>query len=140
MGERREVPVYCYQCVAGPDLLKVEVEDGVATRIASNFDIREEHPGGGRVCVKAYGLIQKTYNPDRVRQPMKRTNPRKGRDEDPGFVPIDWEEAYEIIADRLLRYESELERVVVRVHKPHAPLPGVLRDVFVEVTRGRSAG
>ena len=45
MGERREVPVYCYQCVAGPDLMKVEVEDGVATRISSNFDIRDEHPG-----------------------------------------------------------------------------------------------
>ena len=25
-----KVPVYCYQCVAGPDLLKVVVRDGVA--------------------------------------------------------------------------------------------------------------
>ena len=31
MPDKREVPVYCYQCVAGPDLMKVEVEDGVAT-------------------------------------------------------------------------------------------------------------
>ena len=38
-----------------------------------------EHPAGGRVCVKAYGLIQKTYNPDRIKSPMKRTNPNKGR-------------------------------------------------------------
>ena len=28
MTDKREVPVYCYQCVAGPDLMKVEVEDG----------------------------------------------------------------------------------------------------------------
>ena len=98
---KKQVPIYCYQCVAGPDLLKVEVEDGVATRIASNFDIRDEHPGGGRVCVKAYGLIQKTYNPHRIQQPMKRTNPNKGRHEDPGFVPISWDEALDAIAEKL---------------------------------------
>ena len=30
------------------------------------------------MCVRAYGLIQKTYNPDRVRAPLKRTNPKDG--------------------------------------------------------------
>ena len=29
----RRVPTYCYQCVAGPDLLTVKVQDGVATEI-----------------------------------------------------------------------------------------------------------
>ena len=104
---KTKVPVYCYQCVAGPDLMKVEVEDGVATRIVSNYDIRDEHPGGGRVCVKAYGLIQKTYNPDRIKQPMKRTNPAKGREHDPGFVPITWNEALDIIADKLKEVRSK---------------------------------
>jgi phenylacetyl-CoA:acceptor oxidoreductase len=99
--DRKMVPVYCNQCVAGPDLMRVEVEDGVATRIESNYGIRHAHPGGGRVCVKAYGLIQKTYNPNRIRQPMKRTNPRKGRDQDPGFVPITWDEALDIVADKM---------------------------------------
>ena len=101
IADKRKVPVYCYQCVAGPDLMKVEVEDGIATRIESNYDVADQHPGGGRVCVKAYGLIQKTYNPHRVAQPMKRTNPKKGRDEDPGFVPISWDEALEIVAAKL---------------------------------------
>ena len=59
----KKVPFYCYQCVAGPDLAKVTVRNGVAERLEANFDIEEEHPGGGRVCVKAFGLIQKTYNP-----------------------------------------------------------------------------
>ena len=99
--DKKQVPVYCYQCVAGPDLLKVEVEDGIATRIESNFDIADEHPGKGRVCVKAYGLIQKTYNPHRIQQPMKRTNPEKGRDQEPGFVPISWDEALDIVAAKL---------------------------------------
>jgi phenylacetyl-CoA:acceptor oxidoreductase len=98
---KKQVPIYCNQCVAGPDLMKVDVEDGVATRIVSNFDIEDKHPGGGRVCVKAYGLIQKTYNPNRVKQPMKRTNPKKGRNEDPKFVPISWDEAYKIVGAKL---------------------------------------
>ncbi len=99
--DRTKVPVYCYQCVAGPDLMRVEVEDGVATRVESNYSITGDHPGGGRVCVKAYGLIQKTYNPNRVRSPMKRTNPKKGRGEDPGFVPISWDEALDTVAGRM---------------------------------------
>jgi phenylacetyl-CoA:acceptor oxidoreductase len=96
-----KVKTYCYQCVAGPDLLEVEVEDGVATQVTPNFDAAGVHPGGGRVCVKAYGLVQKLYNPNRVRTPMKRTNPRKGRAEDPGFVPISWDEALDTIAAKL---------------------------------------
>lgn len=87
----RRVPTYCYQCVAGPDLLTVKVVDGVATEVEPNFCAEKIHPGGGKVCVKAYGLVQKTYNPNRILTPMKRTNPKKGRDQDPGFVPISWE-------------------------------------------------
>ncbi|MCP4329688.1 MAG: molybdopterin-dependent oxidoreductase [Alphaproteobacteria bacterium] len=97
-----KVPTWCYQCVAGPDLLTVTVEDGVATEVEPNFGAADMHPGGGKVCVKAYGLIQKTYNPHRILTPMRRTNPKKGRHEDPGFVPISWDEALDDIATRLL--------------------------------------
>ncbi|MEX2535670.1 MAG: dihydroneopterin aldolase [Trueperaceae bacterium] len=41
------------------------------------------------------------------------------------------------IASRLLTAEPLLSALLVRVHKPHAPLPGVVRDVFVEVRRER---
>lgn len=99
--DTRRVPTYCYQCVAGPDLATVKVEDGVATEIEPNFCAAAVHPGGGKVCVKAFGLIQKTYNPHRVLAPMKRTNPKKGRDQDPGFVEITWDEALATIAERL---------------------------------------
>ena len=92
---------YCYQCVAGPDLLTVKVVDGVATEVEPNFAACDVHPGGGKVCVKAYGLVQKTYNPNRVLTPMRRTNPKKGRNEDPGFVPISWDEALDTIAAKL---------------------------------------
>ncbi len=103
----RKVPTYCYQCVAGPDLLTVKVEQGVATEIEPNFCAANVHPGGGKVCVKAYGLVQKTYNPHRVLTPMKRSNPRKGRDQDPKFVPITWEEAFNLISNKLNKVRAE---------------------------------
>jgi len=100
-GDTRSVPTYCYQCVAGPDLLRVKVVDGVATEVEPNADARGIHPGDGRPCVRAYGLVEKTYNPHRVLKPMKRTNPKKGRHEDPGFVPISWDEALDTVAGRI---------------------------------------
>jgi dihydroneopterin aldolase len=42
-----------------------------------------------------------------------------------------------IIARVVLAEEPLVGSVLVRVHKPHAPLPGVVRDVFVEVHRAR---
>ncbi len=98
----KRVPTYCYQCVAGPDLLTVKVCDGVATEVEPNFAAASVHPGGGKICVKAYGLVQKTYHPNRVLQPMKRSNPNKGHDEDPGWVPISWDEALGQISEKLL--------------------------------------
>lgn len=77
-GSEKFVSTYCYQCVAGPDLLKVRVESDAATQVVSNFSTAGIHPAGGKARVKAFGFIQKTYNPHRVLQPMKRTNPKKG--------------------------------------------------------------
>jgi len=116
----KQVPTFCYNCVSGPDFMRVKVEDGIATEIGPNFDAEDVHPARGRVCVKAYGLVQKTYNPNRIASPMKRTNPKKGRDEDPGFVPISWDEALDMVAAKLkairakgLRDESGQPRVAV---------------------------
>ncbi len=111
MGDRvtnvRRVPTYCYQCVAGPDLLTVKVEDGVATEVEPNFKAADIHPAEGKVCVKAFGLVQKTYNPHRILTPMKRTNPKKGKGEDPGFVPVSWDEALDLIAAKLMEVRAK---------------------------------
>ncbi|WP_457630513.1 dihydroneopterin aldolase [Oceanithermus sp.] len=42
------------------------------------------------------------------------------------------------IADRLMAAFPGARSLVVRVHKPHAPLPGVFRDVYAETSRRRS--
>jgi phenylacetyl-CoA:acceptor oxidoreductase len=97
----KRVPTYCYQCVSGPDLLYVMVEDGKPVGIEPNYDISDKHPARGRICAKAYGLIHKTYNPFRIKSPMRRTNPRKGIGEDPKWEEITWDEALDLVAAKL---------------------------------------
>ena len=40
---------------------------------------------------------------------MKRTNPKKGRNEDPKFVPISWDEALGTIADKIMELRNNNE-------------------------------
>lgn len=43
------------------------------------------------------------------------------------------------LATGLLELQPLVASVTVRVHKPAAPLPGIVRDVYAEVTRAREA-
>lgn len=100
-SERRVYSTYCCSCVTGPDVMQVVVENGVPTRIQPNFDLKGEAPADGKVCVKPYGQIQKLYDPNRILKPLKRTNPKKGPKEDPGWTEIGWDEALDLVADKL---------------------------------------
>ncbi|WP_457638200.1 dihydroneopterin aldolase [Oceanithermus sp.] len=42
------------------------------------------------------------------------------------------------LADKLIQTFPKIESLTVRVHKPHAPLQGVFRDVYAEVSRNRA--
>ncbi len=63
--------------------------------------------GRGKLCGKGASGAGLLYDPDRLKYPMKRTNPRKGLDEDPGWVRISWAEALDTIA---ARFSSYIER------------------------------
>ena len=39
------------------------------------------------------------YDPNRITKPLKRTNPKKGFDEDPGWEEISWDEAIQLMDD-----------------------------------------
>jgi anaerobic selenocysteine-containing dehydrogenase len=54
------------------------------------------------------------YNPYRVKTPLKRTNPKKGLHEDPGWVEISWDEALDMVAERLKAIrETDPRKLVV---------------------------
>lgn len=42
------------------------------------------------------------------------------------------------LAATILEHQPLVQAVRVRVHKPHAPLPGIVRDVYVELYRERA--
>ncbi len=69
----------------------------------------------GHICPRPHLAIEQLYDPDRVISPMKRTNPKKGRGVDPKFVPISWDEALDIVADKMmeLRNNDESEKFAV---------------------------
>jgi len=68
----------------------------------------------GYCCPRGHLMIQQLYDPDRIKVPMKRTNPQKGRGIDPKFVPITWDEALDAIADKMieLRKTGEPEKLM----------------------------
>jgi len=43
----------------------------------------------------------------RPKKPLKRTNPLKGRDQDPRWVEISWEEAFTTVTERLARIKAD---------------------------------
>ncbi|MDP6173966.1 MAG: molybdopterin-dependent oxidoreductase, partial [Rhodospirillales bacterium] len=71
---------------------------GVITKIEGDPD---SVVGLGRLCGKGIAGIMTHYDPSRVTKPMRRTNPEKGLDVDPGWKEISWEEALEEISAKL---------------------------------------
>ncbi|MBE0490877.1 MAG: molybdopterin-dependent oxidoreductase [Sulfurospirillum sp.] len=55
-----------------------------------------------RICPRPHLALQQVYDPDRVKTPLKRINPEKGRGIDPQFVPITWDEAINTIAEKIM--------------------------------------
>lgn len=98
----------CHQCPARCGI-DVYTTNGKVHAIYGNTD----HPiANGKLCPKGPLGTYILYDPDRFKGPMKRTNPKKGRGEDPKFVPITWDEALQTVADRLntLRDKGESHR------------------------------
>lgn len=75
-------------------LLTTVDEHGVATRVQGNPDHRHTD---GALCAKVSKYTERTYHPERVLTPLKRTG-AKGSGQ---FTPVGWAEALADIAQRL---------------------------------------
>ena len=93
MNEGEWIPTTCNMCFNNCSI-KAHVVDGVVVELAGNPD---SSIGRGHICGKGAAGIMQLYDPNRITKPMKRTNPRKGFDEDPGWEEISWDEAYELV-------------------------------------------
>ena len=74
------------------------LRDGRITHLSGN---PADQTAEGKLCVRGYSGIRLLYDPDRLKYPMKRTNPEKGIGVDPGWVKISWDEALDLTASKL---------------------------------------
>jgi anaerobic selenocysteine-containing dehydrogenase len=107
-GETVITKSFCHQCPARCGI-DVYTTDG---RVHAVYGTLDNPLSNGKLCPKGHYGQYLLYNADRFKSPMKRTNPRKGRNEDPQFVPISWDEALDTVAKRLndLRAKNESHR------------------------------
>ncbi len=75
------------------------VEDGVIKFVTGN---PENTYTNGRLCVKGYSYPRRVYSPDRVKYPMRQTAKGSGK-----WERISWDEAFEIIAKKILEIKHE---------------------------------
>ena len=87
------VTTSCGMCYIGCGI-KVLVENGVVVNIEGNPDSPQNR---GKMCAKGKAGFMNLYNPNRVKVPLKRTNPEKGLHVDPGWVEISWKEAIDTV-------------------------------------------
>ena len=99
------MPATCQGCTSWC-AKQVYVIDGRAIKVRGN---PHSKVNVGASCPRPHLAIQQVYDPDRIKTPMKRTNSKKGRNEDPQFVPISWDEALNTIADKIMELRNNNE-------------------------------
>jgi anaerobic selenocysteine-containing dehydrogenase/Fe-S-cluster-containing dehydrogenase component len=111
----------CGECSAGCGVW-VKTMEGRAIKLEGN----PNHPvSQGALCARGHSGLQALYNPDRIRQPLR----RNGDD----FEPISWEEAEAFLADGVGGAGSNLLLLSGRT----GPTLTRLMDEVVEATGGR---
>lgn len=96
--ERKELKGFCLMCKHSGCCNIVTVENGVVVNVEGDPDYVTNQ---GTLCARGKSTIMNLYNPYRVKAPMKRTNPEKGLDVDPGWVEISWDEALDTVAAKM---------------------------------------
>lgn len=96
------IPSTCHGCTSWcPNEVFVQ-SDGTTTRAVKARGNQFSVCNPGTLCPKGHMAIQEAYDPDRLKVPMKRTNPTKGKNVDPQFVPITWAEAITALATQMM--------------------------------------
>lgn len=88
----------CRRCQSECALLVRRV-NGVVVKIEGDPESACGSQGG--VCAKGLAGLQLLYDPNRIKYPLRRGNPKKGLGEDPQWKQISWDEALDEIARKL---------------------------------------
>lgn len=100
-GEATWYATVCRECPAGCGIVAKAV-DGRVLKVEGNPD----HPvNRGRLCARGQASLQGLYDPDRIRQPLK-----KGANGQ--LQPFPWEEAERLLVERLSSLRHQGDRLV----------------------------
>ncbi|MGF2688064.1 molybdopterin-dependent oxidoreductase [Marinobacter sp. DUT-3] len=94
----------CHLCEAMCGVA-IEVKDGHIASIKGDEDDPLSH---GHICPKAVALQDLHEDPDRLKKPIRRTAT--------GWQEMDWDEAFDLVADRLHRVRKEQGRNSIGVY------------------------
>jgi anaerobic selenocysteine-containing dehydrogenase len=101
--EDKWIPSACWMCREGCGILAHRV-DGVIVKVEGNPNTSLNQ---GKLCARGNAAMFKLYNPYRVKSPVKRTNSQKGPGVDPKWQEISWDEAYNLVAERLKKVKAD---------------------------------
>ena len=103
----------CAHCVnfCGID---VKLENDVIRAIYPDTARAEYYNVG--ICPKGVSGLFNTYNPYRIKAPLKRTNPEKGFGQNPGWKEISWDEAFSLITKKLEKIHKQDPRKLIWQH------------------------
>jgi anaerobic selenocysteine-containing dehydrogenase len=85
-------------------------DDGIINKIEGD---PTNPSNAGKLCPKGNSAIMRHYDPNRFKQPLKRTNPEKGPGVDPKWEPIGWDEAFDIVSRELKKAIDEDPRKIL---------------------------
>jgi molybdopterin-containing oxidoreductase family molybdopterin binding subunit len=106
------IPSVCKMCGNGCGIIAHRV-NGVIVKIEGNPDNPHNF---GKLCAKGHAAIMALYDGRRLRHCLRRTNPKKGPGQDPGWQKIGWEEAMGEVVTRLRKIKSDDPRKVMFVN------------------------
>ncbi len=113
------VSTACDRCYVGCGI-KAHVVDDVIVSVEGDPD----NPlNRGKMCAKGKAGIMAHYNPNRVKTPLKRTNPKKGIGEDPRWQEISYEEAISTVVDKLEPIKDDPRKIHMYVWGYDSGLP-----------------
>lgn len=95
-------PTTCPYCGVGCQI-DLHVKDGLIYRVNGRWD---NDVNRGNLCVKGRFGYDYVHAPDRLRHPLIRDQ-KPGFAKKPGFLPVSWDTALDLVATRLKRIRDE---------------------------------
>jgi len=116
----------CETCFAFCGIL-AHRQDGVVVKIEGDPNCPAS---AGHLCARGQAALISLYDPSRIQRPLLRTNPEKGIGVDPKWREISWEQALDLLTEKLQKVRAEDPRKLVIATFDHYALGVMIRPAW----------